>query len=94
VVTREARASLTPSDHRALALLVGCEGLVRPGHFGELLWPGHRGAGNCSCPHARPAGKVLKRLERAGLAEWVCESRSWFGWRATAAGRAAPGDDE
>lgn len=41
----------------------------RPGaatsDVGEHLWPKHMGRANA--PHARSAGKLLKRLEKAGL---------------------------
>jgi hypothetical protein len=78
---------LTAADERALAILAEQTALVGPGYFGDLLW-GERGyhGSNCSCPYARPAGKVLNRLKAAGLAEWVHEKDSW-GWRATAQGR-------
>jgi len=82
---------LTAADERALLLLVEQKGLVGPGYFGGLLWDdpslvsGYHGS-NCSCPYARPAGKVLNRLKARGLAEWVHERGSW-GWRATERGR-------
>lgn len=88
-------APLTPADVRALRLLVAYASLVRPGHFGELLWPNkRRHSSNCSAPLARPAGKVLKRLERAGYAQYLARSSGegfgeWkeWGWAATWSGQ-------
>lgn len=57
---------LTPTEKRAMAYLyrepASCASL------GELLW-GRRGLSNCSCPWARPAGKVLAGLHKRGLVE-------------------------
>lgn len=41
--------------------------------LGGLLWYGkHPGAyGNCSCPFARPAGRVLRGLQKRGLVDTV-----------------------
>ena len=80
------KPTLTEADERALRVLVTCMTLVRPQHFGELLWPSQRRAGNCSAPFARPAGRVLNRLKAAGLAEYLVHKDEW-GWTATAAGR-------
>lgn len=79
--------NLTAADLRALRLLVSCKALMRPGFFGELLWPdsGHK-SGNCSCPLARQAGKVLNRLRAAGCAEYIVDKDDW-GWQATRTGR-------
>jgi hypothetical protein len=87
-------SALTDFERRALVLLVAeAHWLVRPGYFGELLWP-KRARGSSSCPYARPAGKLLNRLKARGLAEWVVEERASFregpknwGWRATEAGK-------
>ena len=79
---------LTAADIRALRLLINCKALMRPGFFGELLWPDSaRKSGNCSAPYARQAGKVLGRLRKAGCAEYIVESKDW-GWQATRTGRA------
>ena len=78
---------MTLADERALEVLRRENGrLVGPGYVGSELWGERQRGGNCSCPWARPAGKVLKRLERAGLAEWVHEGSSW-GWRVTEKGK-------
>ena len=78
---------LTAADVRALRALIGCDGLVRPQTFGELLWPSKRkSSGNCSAPLARSAGKVLNRLRKAACAEYIYE-RDWWGWRVTPHGR-------
>ena len=65
----ETRQFLSNSDLAALKRLreVGTTTCAR---FGDMLWGSNR-AGNCSCPWARPAGKVLRRLERAGYATRV-----------------------
>lgn len=60
-------------------------GPVRCGYIGgRLFWDAahHRG----SAPFTRIAGKVLKRLEHAGLAEWQ-RNQNFGGWVVTAAGR-------
>jgi len=79
---------LTEADVRALRLLATFKSLVRPGHFGDMLWPGRYRGSSCSCPFARPAGRVLNRLKRAKLADRVYRSRSDHGWEITSAGRA------
>jgi hypothetical protein len=83
VAGRHAGVDLTEGDVKALRLLVSFQGrLIGPGAFGDTLWGRRdRGGSNCSCPYARPAGKVLNRLKRAALAEWVHEGNNW-GWRA------------
>jgi hypothetical protein len=82
---------VTPADRRALGVLndLTAEGqFVRPGAFGDTLWSTKRASGNCSCPYARQAGKVLRRLHAQGFAEWRHEGSSW-GWQITRAGKAA-----
>lgn len=94
---------MTDFESKALATLAACSSLVRPGHFGSLLWPGNKKSGgqhNGSAPLARPAGKVLNRLKTLGLAEYIYEhdreltvhkdgSMHWsdWGWRATLKGQ-------
>lgn len=70
-------ADLTTADVHALRVLIGCKVPVRCGHFGDLVWPDHYHGSACSAPFARPAGKVLRRLERAKLATYH------DGWSAT-----------
>ena len=58
---------LSESEARALLALVkhvyaSCATL------GEMLW-GKPGRGNCSCPWARPAGAVVKRLRARGFVD-------------------------
>lgn len=80
---------MTEADVLALKLLVAQKGvLIRPGCFGDYLWgaASKRRNGNCSCPFARQAGKVLNRLKARGFAECVREGKQW-GWRATESGR-------
>ena len=83
VAGRHAGVDLTEADVVALRLLVSLKGvLTGPGAFGDYLWGRQdRRGSNCSCPYARQAGKVLNRLKRAELAEWVHEGSNW-GWRA------------
>jgi hypothetical protein len=80
--------TLTTADVRALRLLAAFKSLVRPGHFGDSLWPGRYRGSACSCPFARPAGKVLNRLKTAGVAHYVYRSRREYGWEITRQGRA------
>lgn len=79
---------MTEADWRALEQLCSYPEalLVRPGGFGDALWGGKRRSGNCSCPYARQAGKVLNRLRDRDYATWEHEESSW-GWRATKLGR-------
>ena len=60
-------------------------GPVRCGYIGNKLFPDaiHRG----SAPFARIAGKVMKRLEHAGYAEWQRDGTGWGGWIVTPAGQ-------
>lgn len=79
---------MTEADIRALTLLVAQNGvLIGPGAFGDYLWGKERRSGNCSCPYARIAGKVLNRLKSLGYSERIHESENW-GWRSTIAGDA------
>jgi hypothetical protein len=57
--------TLGEADQRALAILRE-RGPLPCSQLGEALW-GRRGAGNCSCPWARPAGRLLHRLLKLGL---------------------------
>jgi len=58
---------LTPSEARALLGIVK-HVFITCANLGSVLW-GRNVAGNCSCPWARPAGKVVKRLRTYGLVE-------------------------
>jgi hypothetical protein len=85
---------MTENDIKALILLADETRLVKPQHFGTLMWPvpknksRHMG----SAPLARVAGKVLNRLAKLGYAEHHTEydgiRRSDWGWRVTFAGSA------
>lgn len=59
---------MTEIDARALAIIVK-RGPISCANLGDELWNRRRSAGNCSCPYARPAGKVVKRLRELGLVE-------------------------
>lgn len=55
-------------------------GPMRCGVLGGWLFPKATGAANCSCPYARIAGKVTKRLKEQGRAYydkngWVAQCR-------------------
>jgi hypothetical protein len=56
--------TLTAVEERAVAILA--RGPTTCARLGDELW-GRNAAGNCSCPWARPAGALLKRLVRAGV---------------------------
>ena len=77
---------LTPIDAEALAIIVK-RGPISCANLGDALWYGktERRYGNCSCPFARPAGKVVARLRRLGL---VCPEDRGLKYEATARGRA------
>ena len=66
---REGEA-VTPSKVEATALLalIKWNGMTCA-LLGNELWHNGRGRGNCSCPFARPAGAVVKRLRAMGFAE-------------------------
>lgn len=70
---------------RRMMLILDDEG-AGPGYLGEKLWGnGYRSPQS----YARPAGSVLRALERKGLAQWGAgqsESHRW-GWRLTVAGK-------
>jgi len=65
---------LTEIEARALACIRDFGRPVSAANLGDMVWrkgPQDRRYGNCSCPFARPAGKVLKRLREMGLTELV-----------------------
>ena len=68
----------------ALEILRESDDPLRCGYLGDRLFREavHRG----SAPFARIAGKVMRRLEKVGLAEYGNRGDVW-GWRVTAAGR-------
>lgn len=71
---------LTEIERRALECMREWGRPVSAANLGDNVWrrgPQDRRYGNCSCPFARPAGKVLKRLRELGLTELVsAEGRS------------------
>lgn len=78
---REMLALLTPEPQR-------CAGL------GERLWHhgrGNQASGTSTCPWARPAGKVLRHLEKLGYAKQkqIYADGGALGWVITNAGRRA-----
>lgn len=69
---------LTDIERRMLALL-DYSSPKRPGWLGSCLWPTrHRMPQH----FARPAGRVLKGLEKRGLVRWISrmDNRYAFGW--------------
>jgi len=61
---RKYMGPVTDIEERAFRILA--EGPITCARLGERLW-GKTGRGNCSCPWARPAGALLKRLRERGL---------------------------
>lgn len=51
-------------------------GPMRCGVLGSWLFPAATGAVNCSCPYARIAGKITKRLRDQGRAYY--DKRGWY----------------
>lgn len=79
------RRSMEELEIAAIATLARANQPVRCGWIGNGMFPGrHRG----SAPYARLAGKVIRRLERKGLATFESRGRwgSW-GWVLTAKGK-------
>jgi hypothetical protein len=74
------------AKRRALVYLRGRSGLVPASWVAEAIWPKTRwirsqGAGGAAL-------RILKRMEKEGLAEWwVGEKRSSWGWRITPKGK-------
>lgn len=59
---------MTEIEKRALVILA--RGPTTCAVLGSELWANaHPGAGNCSCPFARPAGSLIKKLRARGLVE-------------------------
>lgn len=81
---------MSEAQRRMLALLSTKTSPFPPGILGCELWkPGSPVAKPQS--YARPAGKLLRALQRLGYAEWTpCwgSTRQW-GWQITAKGRKA-----
>lgn len=75
--------SVTSKEMKALEILAKQDRPVGPYFIGENIWGTARGSS--SAPFARPAGKLLKRLQEKGYAMWVCEDDFW-GWCITANG--------
>ena len=63
---------MTPalSEAEARALLVIVKNVcITCANLGDYLWNTKRVAGNCSCPYARPAGAIVKKLRARGFVE-------------------------
>ena len=78
--------TLSETEVRALKLLAR-HGPHTCANLGDVLWSTRKSAGNCSCPYARPAGALLKRLRFLGLTEKAYD-RDHFLHRITEAGLA------
>lgn len=82
---------MTEIEIRTLKVLAKADDhglLVGPQYVGEHLWGAPRG--HNSAPFARPAGKVLNRLRKLDLVEYVVTTHSGHsGWRITREGRRA-----
>lgn len=79
--------SLTTTQLAALGLAMKHNGGITCAFLGDELWGqwSSRHYGNCSCPYARPAGKVLAALVELGLVERTPEEHH-ITFRATPAG--------
>lgn len=73
------------AEERALKLLA--RGPMSCASLGDALWSTRKSAGNCSCPYARPAGALIKRLRARGLVEHGYDV-DHFVYQLTASGRA------
>lgn len=75
------------TDIEARALVIIARSPTTCASLGDQLW--HKGGrGNCSCPFARPAGVVVKRLKARGFVERELADVLTL-YTATRAGRAA-----
>ncbi|MBV8722465.1 MAG: winged helix-turn-helix transcriptional regulator [Candidatus Eremiobacteraeota bacterium] len=77
---------MTPIEARALRLIIK-HGPITCANLGDHLWPDKPRPSSCSCPFARPAGAVVKRLKARGLVERDYSSRVLTLYVATRAGR-------
>lgn len=64
--------ALSKAEARALLFIVK-HVYTTCANLGDELWGKRKIAGNCSCPFARPAGAVIKKLRERGFVErhWV-----------------------
>ena len=74
---------LSDLDARALLIVVK-NNWITCARLGDQLW-GKPGRGNCSCPWARPAGVVVKRLRKRGLVEQDRQVKDLTAYRPTRA---------
>ena len=84
--------TLTDTEARILKLLATEPGVYhRASWVGVALW-GSSTKSRSPAAYARPAGRLLRRLEGRGLVEQGVadrgrDGRTWGGWRTTARGR-------
>lgn len=57
---------LSKTEARALLAIVKFNPITCA-NLGDALWGNWRGPSNCSCPFARPAGAIVKRLRALGF---------------------------
>lgn len=60
--------TLTTTQLAALKLIAKL-GPISCANLGDYLWGINKSSSNCSCPFARPAGKVIAGLMKLGLVE-------------------------
>lgn len=71
---------------RKMLQLLDPERPTKPGYLGATLWADTSKVARVPQAYARPAGKVLNRLQKRGWAEWVRQPDDW-GWIITRAGQ-------
>ena len=60
--------ALSAAEARALLFIVKYV-YTTCANLGAELWGNDRGPSNCSCPYARPAGAVVKKLRARGFVD-------------------------
>ncbi len=71
---------MTPIEERAVKAL-RTDGPMRASDLGQILWGSRRNSGGGSHAHnrfCRPAGRLLKRLERQGLVLGYPTAHCWL----------------
>jgi DNA-binding MarR family transcriptional regulator len=83
---RKQQAMLSSTQLRAL-VLIGRHGPITCASLGADLWGSDRRSSNCSCPWARPAGRVIASLRRRGLVDRDAHTMDRFAYVLTSKGR-------
>jgi predicted transcriptional regulator len=76
-------AILSPIEERAVAILIRMRGECTASTLGEELWARKHSCGPAA--YARPAGRLLRRLQRRGLVSCQCDG-THYRWKAEGAG--------